>query len=387
MTQISRRRFVQGSALTVLASHAGFGQAFGSPAQHLLLVGTETTTTSKGIYAFTFDSSTGELQAIGLAAAADNPTFLVLAPDGQTVYAISEIQNYGGTGNSGGISSYKLDRTSGRLTKMNEVGTHGGSPVHVAVDQTGRSVFAANYGGGSAASFLVGASGSLSNEVSLEVFKGHGPNTSRQTSPHPHRVTVSPDNKWLLVNDLGLDMIHIFHLDAATAKLTPNTPAAWNATPGSGPRALRFHPNGQWAYCVNEIKSTLDVLQWDTVDGTLAKVQEVALLPAGYTGYSRASEILLDSNARFAYVANRDDNFIATFAVSATNGTLSLLGRSTSGGSTPRHIALDPSEGWLVVATQDSGHIAVIQRNTTTGRLATSVKTFPVAKPECVVFV
>src|SRR5207302_753799 len=127
----------------------------------------------------------------------------------------------------------------------------------------------------------------------------------RQDVPHAHRVTVSPENRFLLVNDLGLDQIHIYKLDPATAKLTPNQPPAWKATPGSGPRALRFHPNGKWAYCVNEIVSSVNVLHWDESRGVLETVQELALSPDPSKGVSTASEVVLDRDARFAYIGNR----------------------------------------------------------------------------------
>ena len=135
---------------------------------------------------------------------------------------------------SGAVSSYTLDRAGARLTKINEVASIGGGTCHVAFDHTGRSAFAANYGGGSAASFSVGANGRLSPAVSFFQYSGHGPDAKRQKAPHAHRVTVSPDNRFLLVNDLGLDAIHIYRLDAATAKLTPNEPSAWRSAPGPG---------------------------------------------------------------------------------------------------------------------------------------------------------
>ncbi len=351
----------------------------------LLLVGTQTAGTSKGIYAYSFDSSTGELKQTGLAAAADNPTFLVLAPDGRTLIAANELDHYEGK-NSGAVSSYTLDRTAAKLTKVNEVATGGGGTCHVAVDHTGRCAFGANYGGGSATSFAMGKDGQLSPAVSFEQYTGHGPNKDRQAQPHAHRVTVSPENRFLLVNDLGLDKIHIYRLDAATAKLTPNDPPAWNAVPGSGPRALRFHPSGKWAYCVNEIKSTVDVLRWDGERGVLETVQQVDLLPAGYKGETRGCDIVLDKDARFAYVANRDDNFMATFTVSASDGKLQFMNRSSCGGKIPRHLTLDPSERWLLIANQESDNIAVFARDAKTGHLAESGKSFPLDKPQCLVF-
>ena len=228
----------------------------------MLLVGTQTAETSKGIYAYALNSATGDLQQIGLAAEADNPTFLTLAPDGETVLVANETDQYEGK-SSGAVSSYRLDRKNAKLVKISESATEGPGTCHVAVDHTGRAAFAANYCGGSATSFRLNANGHLSAAVWFEQYNGHGPNKRRQTMPHAHRVTVSPDNRFLLVNDLGQDEIHIHRLDAATAKVTPNDPAVWKSAPGAGPRALRFHPNGRWAYCITEMGSTVDVLDWN----------------------------------------------------------------------------------------------------------------------------
>src|SRR6185437_10508336 len=152
-------------------------------------------------------------------------------------------------------------------------------------------------------------SGRLSEAVSHFQYHGHGPVADRQEAPHAHRVTPSPDNRYLYVNDLGLDCIHIYKLDAGTAKLTPNDPPQWKSAPGSGPRALRFHPNGKLAYCVNELASTVDVLRWNGEHGTLEQIQQIELLPEGYKGPTRACDIVLDRKGDFAYVANRDNNF------------------------------------------------------------------------------
>jgi 6-phosphogluconolactonase len=266
------------------------------PRGHLLLVGTATGAGSKGIYAYLFDSSTGELTQTGLATEADNPTFLALAPDKRTVFVANEINHYEGK-RSGAVSSYTLDRAKAQLTKVNESATGGGGTCYVSTDHTGRCVFGANYGGGSATSFAASPDGRLSEAVSFFQYTGHGPNAERQEGPHAHRVTVSPDNRFLLVNDLGLDVIHIYRLDAATAKLTPNEPAVWKSAPGSGPRALRFHPNGRIAYCVTEMGSSVVVLRWDAKEGTFQAVQEVVIKPADYQGETRGADIVIDRGA------------------------------------------------------------------------------------------
>ncbi len=200
MNQITRRGFIFGAAAVV--GHQGFALAADSGGQ-LLLVGTQTSGTSMGVYSYLFDSATGELKLLHLAAEVQNPTFLALAPNGKTVLIANELDTYEGK-SSGAVSTYTLDRTRALLTKVNEVASGGGGTCHVAFDHTGRSAFAANYGGGSAASFAVGADGRLSPAVSFFQFTGHGPDQDRQEKPHAHRVTVSPNNRFLLVNDLGV---------------------------------------------------------------------------------------------------------------------------------------------------------------------------------------
>jgi 6-phosphogluconolactonase len=351
---------------------------------HTLFVGTQTGKGSKGIYAYSFDSSTGELTQRGLAAEADNPTFLALSPDKRFLFAANELDEYEGK-KSGAVSSFRIDARGAKLTKINEVSAGGPGTCHVSVDHTEHCAFAANYGGGSAASFKVDKTGRLSDAVSFFQYSGHGPKP-QQAGPRGHRVTVSPDNKFLFVNDLGLDEIHVYHLDASTAKLTPQDPPAWKALPGSGPRALVFHPNGRWAYCANEVGSSVNVLDWDARKGVFTTAQLISTVPDGHTGPSAPSEIIIDKSGHFVYVANRLDDFMVSFSVSQTNGKLTLMERTSCGGKTPRHIALDPTERWLLVADQVTDNLAVFPRDLKTGKLSNEGKGFPLSRPQCIVF-
>jgi 6-phosphogluconolactonase len=385
LKRITRRGFIFGSAAMSMAVRRRSAFAQGASGGQLLLVGTQTAASSKGIYAYSFEAATGELKERGLAVEADNPTFLTLAPNRKTVLVANELDTYEGK-SSGAVSIYTLDRATARLTKVNEVASLGGGTCHVAVDHTGRSAFAANYGGGSAASFSVGADGRLSPAVSFFQYSGHGPDPKRQAGPHAHRVTVSPDNRFLLVNDLGLDVIHIYHLNPATATLTQNQPPVWHANPGAGPRALQFHPNGRFAYCVTEMTSSVVVLRWEARTGVLETVQEVVMRTPDFQSTTAGSEIVIDREARFVYAADRFDDIIATFAISAKDGRLTLLNRVSCGGKVPRHIALDPSGRWLLVANQASDNIAVLRRDARTGQLTEAGKSFPLSKPQCLVF-
>lgn len=351
-----------------------------------MLVGTQTETgSSRGIYAYRWDPASGELTSAGLAAESDMPTFLALDPEGKYLFAANETASFEGRA-SGAVSAFAVDRDAQKLKPINKVLSLGTGTCHVAVDHLGRAAFCANYTGGSASSFVINSDGQISDAVSHYQYQGHGPNADRQEGPHAHRVTVSPDNRFLLVNDLGLDCIHVYRLNDANARMTPNEPPQWNATPGSGPRALRFHPDGRFAYCVHEMASQVEVLEWNGQKGTLASVEKVNLLPEDYHGTGATGcDIVITRDGRHAYAANRGYDCLVSFSV-AKNGKLKLLARSGCGGKTPRHLTLDPTERWLLVANQDSENISVFARDTKNGKLAETGKSYPLSRPQCLVF-
>lgn len=384
---VSRRTFIKAAAITSLASNAWWAEAKTNMSEdsHLLLAGTQTGPSSKGIYAFQWDRKSGELKELGLAVESDNPTFIALSPDGKHLFAANEIDSYEGA-KSGAVSGFSLDRAAAKLTHINTVSSTAAGPCHVIVDATGHTVLAANYSGGGAASFHVDAQGHLSEAVSQFHYEGHGPVADRQEASHAHRGTLSPDNRYAYINDLGLDCIHIYQLDSATSKLTPNDPPQWTAQPASGPRALRFHPNGKWAYCVHELSSAIDVLAWNSKDGSLHSVQHLGLVPKDYHGQAAASEIVIDRTGHYAYACVRFWDKVVAFSIDQSTGKLTAIGIVSCGGKVPRHMTLDPTERWLLIANQTSDNIAVIQRDPKTGKLAETGNSFPLVKPQCLVF-
>jgi len=386
MKTMNRREFVRIAALAPAAAEALWSRSGQDAGRRLLFVGTQTESgSSRGIYAYHWEPLSGELQPAGLAAESDNPTFLALDPDAKYLYAANEIANFEAR-HSGAVSAFAADHDAAKLKPINKVLSLGTGTCHVTVDHQGRSAFCANYSGGSASSFALNYDGQISDAVSHFQYQGHGPNKERQEAPHAHRVTVSPDDRYLLVNDLGLDCIHIYHLNDTNAKLTPNEPPQWNATSGSGPRALRFHPSGRFAYCVHELVSQVEVLHWDADKGALHSVQKISLIPDDFHGVTRGGDIVLTRDGRFAYAANRDYDCLVSFAVDPKDGRLTLLARSFCGGKIPRHLALDPTERWVLVANEQSDAITVLARDGKTGKLAETGKNFPISKPQCLVF-
>jgi 6-phosphogluconolactonase len=336
--------------------------------------------TANGILAFDWDGAKGELTAAGVAAKLTNVDWIVYSHDRKFLYAASEVDSFNGKP-TGEVAGFVVE--GGKLLPASQQNSTGKGTCHIALDKTGRVLVSADYGGGSAASFQV-AGGSLSPAVWTEHYTGHGPNPDRQQSAHAHFVSFSPDNRFAYINDLGGDCIHIYSLDAETAKLTPA--GTYNARPGSGPRTLHFHPNGHTAYSMNELVSVVDVLEWHKEDGSLSAVGRIPLLPADYHGITRGCDTVITKDGRQVYFANRDKDFLYSFRADPKSGALTPMNRSNCGGKIPRNFVLDPTEKWMLVANQDSGWISVFARNPETGVLAETGKNFPAAAPMCILF-
>jgi 6-phosphogluconolactonase len=383
MEHSSRRSFLAKLSAVALAAHT---RSWAREPAGLIFVGTYTNdkgSTSRGIYAFRWDADAGKLAPLGLAAPTVNPNFLTLSPTRRHLYAVNDVDLYRGQ-KSGSVTSFAVE--GGTLKAINSVSSGGGGPCKITVDFTGKAAFVANFDGGSAASYQVLPNGALSKAVSRFQYSGHGADPQRQAAPHTHGTTVSPDNRYVLVNDLGLDRISVYRLDPFTAALTPNDPPCYEALPGSGPRSFTFHPAGKWAYSLNEIANTVDVLAWDAERGVLTRLQNITTLPEGFNGSNSTATVAVDSAGRFLYASNRGDNSIVVFSIDDRDGKLKTVQHVDCGGKTPRHFALDPGNQWLLVANQDSSNIVVFARNTRSGLLTPTGGEYPVSHPVCIVF-
>lgn len=352
----------------------------------LFFIGTNTPPggTSRGIYAARLDPATGAISTVTLAAEAKNPGFLAWHPDGRTLYALGSGPDAAG-GTSGGAAAFAFEPADGTLTARNARGTGGSANAHLVVDATGRALAVASYGGGTLSTFALAPDGSLGPLAAhLPITGATGPNRRRQEKPHPHSVTLSPDNRHLYLCDLGLDLVLAFELDPATGALRPLGRHA--TAPGAGPRHAKFSPDGRFLYVLNELSATIEVFARDA-GGALTRTQSVATLPAEFTGdHNTSAEIRLHPNGRFVYASNRGHDSLAVLARDPDSGALTLIENVPSGGAHPRNFALTPDGAWLVCANRDSHNLVSFRVDPATGRLTPSGHTAAAPHPICLAF-
>jgi 6-phosphogluconolactonase len=375
MKKLSRREFMMTASAAALAATA-LPAAAAARRRRVFIA----SNTPNGILAYDWDPATAELTPAGVAAKLDNVDWVACSPDRKVLFAAAEVNSFNGKP-TGAVASYRVE--NGELQQLSAQNSASTGTCHVALDQTGRVLLAADYFGGSAASFLV-TDGRLSPLVWSEHYTEHGPDPERQPTAHAHFASFSPDNRFAYINDLGGDSIHIYTLNTATAKLTPA--GTYKAKSGAGPRTLHFHPNRHTAYSLNEMASTVDVLAWNKADGLLTLVKRIDLLPEGYHGPTGGCDTVISKDGTSVYFENRGDSSLYHFRADPKTGSLTPAGRTTCGGKMPRNFVLDPTERWMLVANQDSSQISVFARNPETGALAEEGKSFAAATPMCILF-
>jgi 6-phosphogluconolactonase len=345
-------------------------------------VGTYNRNGSKGIYRLEMDLASGKLTPKGLAAAASQPSFLAIHPNQRFLYAVSEVDDFGGKP-SGAIRAFAIEKT-GKLTLLNEQPSGGAGPCHLVVDKKGKHVLAANYGGGSACVLPIRDDGSLGKATAFKQHKGSSVDKDRQKGPHAHSINLDAANRFAFVADLGLDKVLIYRYDAKKGTLTENDPASVAVSGSSGPRHFAFHPNGKNAYVINEMKSTVTALDYDAKQGVLKPVETVSTLPRGYKGNTSTAEVQVHASGKFLYGSNRGHNSITIFTIDPKTGKLTFVGHQASQIKTPRNFAIDPTGTFLVVANQDSDSLVVFRIDPESGKLKPTGNKVKVPFPVCV---
>jgi 6-phosphogluconolactonase len=352
---------------------------------YMIYVGTYTHGDSEGVYVYKMDGSTGALEYQSKATGIDNPTFLTLDPKNRNLYVVSEIDEFQGQA-TGTVTAYSVSPVTGELSYINRQLTRGTGPCHVQVNAMGGFLLLSNYGSGSVTSFPIQVDGSLGEAISFIQHEGFSINQSRQQGPHAHSINLDSANRFAFAPDLGTDRVMSYRFDVDSGLLEPHDPPFVMVSPGAGPRHFDFHPNGQYAYVINELDSTITAFGYDPEKGTLDSIQTVSTLPEGFDEDTTCADIHVSPDGRFVYGSNRGHNSIARFSVSETTGRLTPIGHTPTQGAIPRNFGIDPTGTFLLAANQDSDTIITFRVDTDSGDLIPTGNLADVPMPVCIRF-
>jgi 6-phosphogluconolactonase len=335
-----------------------------------------------GIYVYDYGINTGEFTMIQELEGHKNPSFLAIGPGAGHLYAVNEINDFS-EDNSGSVTAFSIDQTTGMLSFLNRQSSLGAHPCHISVLPDGGHAAVANYSGGSLALLPIMDNGELEKASGFVQHEGSGPDPRRQRSAHAHSVYPVTTGNLLLAADLGTDMVLAYKVENDGRLNNPSAVAEMK--PGAGPRHIAIHPSGPWIYVINELNSTVTRLRFDEGTGSMEVLETVSTLPEDFNGENFCADIHVHHSGKFLYGSNRGHNSIAVFEIN-TEGKPELIYNEPVRGDWPRNFNIDPSGKLLFAANQNSGNITVFDIDAETGRLTFTGNELKINQPVCIIF-
>ena len=353
-----------------------------APLVYRLYVGTASGDTAQGIYALNFFEETGDFELLHVTPVATNPAFLTYAADRQYIYCVHGVKGQA----QGGVSAYKITPKSGELVKLNQVSSGGQGPCYISAHPDGGWIWVANYSSGTVAAFPIQEDGSLGEASGVVQHEGSSINPDRQEGPHAHYVRQGIGGL-IYAADLGMDKVMLYEFDETAGTLNTPSTAYLELEPGSGPRHIDYHPNGEFVYVMNELQGSVSVFRFDEAYNSFERIQTISSLPAGFDGYNKSADIHVHPTGRFLYASNRGDHdSIAVFEIDETNGSLSLVEIQHEGIAWPRNFAIDPGGKYVLVANRNTDDIVSFSIDAETGALSPTGHQVTIPKPMCIQF-
>jgi 6-phosphogluconolactonase (cycloisomerase 2 family) len=334
---------------------------------------------TEGIYVYELDTISGNLSKITSFTGILNPSFLTLSPNGKYVFACTESK----TQNGGKVSSFEFKPENKSLTFINSQKSGGENPVYLTVHQNGKWLVNGNYTEGSVSVYPISENGKIETYVQNFQFSEGSINPDRQDRSHIHSTVFSPDFEYIFLPDLGADKIRSYKFENNNKEpLKTSENPFIQTTLGSGPRHFTFHPNGKFAYCIEEMGGAVSVYSYD--NGKLNNLQRINTHSEKYKDDFESSDVHISPDGKFLYASNRGkENNIAIFSIQ-NDGMLKTIGYQSTKGKHPRVFALDPTGKFLITTNAVSGDVVVFKRNSETGLLKKVGKKIKIKNASCV---
>lgn len=360
---------------------------------------------SKGEYSLNATSSNG--------GCGPSPAWLTLDASRGTLYCLNE----GLTSPNGSMSTFTINR-DGSLKRVQNSTTISG-PVSGVIygDPAGdRSIALAHYSGSSLSTYSLSSGGRFKEDDSITFSLSEpGAVPDRQDAPHPHEAILDPTGQYILVPDLGADLVRVYAIDPKSNSLSEKEPL--EAPAGSGPRHAVFHhpydtvseDSTTYVYLATELGSTIisySITYLPNAGGlNFTQVQEQnALGQLSHDRINAPAGIILSPDNRFLLLSNRNSSIfslpnpdssnstnipsdsITTFSLS-DEGKLGFVQAWPTHGMFPRHFSLNTAGNLVAAINQNSGNVVVLRRDVATGLIGEVVAEAEVeGQPTSVVF-
>lgn len=214
----------------------------------------------------------------------------------------------------------------------------------------------AGYHDGKITVVKINEDGSLGNVMDGIFHRGLGSVAERNFRPHVSCAMPTPDGKYLCVVDNGIDQIKLYKVNA-NGKLRLYDVLRCELE--SGPRLIRFSPDGKFAYVVCELSNEILAYSYDG-SGKSPKfelLQKVKTIGTVNEGACAASGLRIAPSGKYLYSSTAGDESVAIFQIDQQTGMLSHICTLPISGRYPKDLEIFPDEKTLVVLNHESNDI------------------------------
>lgn len=328
----------------------------------------------KGLKVYEIDDATGSWTELQCLETEPNPSFQTLDREGKYLYSVH--------GDFKKVTSYRV-KEDHTLEYLNTAEISGKNPVDITVDRENRRVIVATLQGGTLYTIERKEDGSLGEVIAAYTYEGK---TEGSVSTI-HQCLWDQKQNYLFAcaqgRIYGYGQMRALKYDHETGSFTECS--RFLARTWDEPRHAAIHPNNRWVYMCEEKGNKVLYFQFDETTGELQAMQELTTVPETVTGYSDASEVMVDPSGRFVLVSNRYTDSIAVYRIDPVTGYLKTTGFFPCLGKTPRFFGFAPN-GKCYVANEDSDTIVEFQFDAISGQLIPTLNIVQTGSPVCIVF-
>ena len=328
--------------------------------------------TAKGITVYDVDVENGRF-IYRCEMEVNNSSYLTVSHDRKTLYSIADE----------GVVSFRI-LENGSITRLNSANIKGMRGCHISTDEEDRYLFVSGYHDGKATVMRLKPDGSVGRIADGVFHKGLGSVAERNFRPHVSCTRRTPDGKFIMVADLGIDQIKIYKFDDEHGGLT--LVDALRCELESAPRHFFFSKDGRFIYLMYELKNVIDVFTYETGERSpvIEKIQTISTTSTPKPGnLTAACAMRLSRDGKYIYCTNAGENTVSIYSRDEQTGLLTMICCLPISGNYPKDVAIFPDGRHLASVNHDSGTLTFFSVDYEKGLLVMSGRAVEVNEPNC----
>ena len=300
----------------------------------------------------------------------DNSSYLVASMDGKNLYSFADE----------GVASYRIHE-NGSITRLNMANIRGMRGCQLSVEPEGKYLFVSGYHDGKSTVMHLNPDGTIGSIAAGVYHKGLGSVAERTFRPHISCTRLTPDRKFVMVADLGVDQVKVYRFMDDQLMLVDTIPCDLE----SAPRHFIFSSDGKFIYLMYEVKNVIDVYTYETGRRSpkIEKIQTIPTTGKRLSQLTAACAIRFSPDERHLFCSNAGDNTVSIFDRDPETGLLKLLCCLPISGDYPKDIAVFPDDRHLASFNHETGSITFFKVDYEKGLLIMCGRPMKVDEPNC----